>query len=618
MADLAVHYEDLLRLLARTLGTGSVYARGTVAVAAGVVTLTSGSFPSWAASAYINIGGEYYNVATRGSASAITLSDTTVTLAGSRPYVLVQSPETDQSETAYLLDGLLSEALRNFYFNTADGERGPHGWSFLNPVSTFNTAAGDGDYDLPDDFGQRSNEWVCHADGVPYPMSVVAYDHLQGLIAGPVSGIAAPRYVAVTPKSGFDGTTSQRFQAVFAPTPDREYRITYRYPIEPRSLTPDNPYPLGGAVHAETIRAAVQARAELFQDCQAGQYAAIYQQRLAVSVQNDRQAEQVETISYPLTAPVDGTYEWLQQQIGAALGMSPNPIQWKHQEKQAVDSYIQSGLRTFYIPAMAVRPEHRAHKWSFLRPVVQLTFNAPYATGTVAVASGVVTLTTGTWPTWAADGGELEIEDVRYRVRQRLSDSLLAIYNTTASVTAGAEYSLQHAYVQLPPDFSGIDGQLVYRGSTTGNTIKLVDAGLLESAKQGSDFSTGIPRAAAEVVRYPTDSEDRLRTSWELALYPIPDAAYTVWGRYKVLPRTMGPGDFILGGPEHYEVALASCLAAADKSRRDAFVDRLASAIDHDQSEHAPQSVGLNLDRRRDEGPLTIVERHRYGISTRN
>jgi hypothetical protein len=615
---LAVDYESLIRLLARELGNGSVYARGTITVAAGVVTLTGGSWPDWAASAYINVGdNNYYNVSTRNSASSITLEDTSVTLTGARQFMLVQSSETDKVETAYLLDGLIDEGLRSFYFLTQEGDRGPHGWSFLNPVYSFSTETGKDTYDLPENFGQQSDEWVCFSEGTPYPLSLVSYAHLQGLLAGPVGDASTPRYVAVIPKPNFDGTASQQFQAVFAPRPDRAYSIQFRYPITPRSLSPQNPYPLGGPVHAETIRAAVLARAEMFQDCQGGQRAAIYQQRLAASIQHDRQAEKVDSISYPLTAPFDGTYEWLQQEIGAALSMSPNPVLWKHPEKQAVDSYIQQGMRMFYQPSMAIRGEHRSHKWSFLRPVIQLTFNAPYSTGTVAVANGLVTLTTGTWPTWAANGGELEIDGARYRVKARVSNSVVSIDNTTASEAAGTSYTLQHARVILPQDFAGIDGPLVYRGTASGNQIRMVDTGLLEAAKKGSTFSTGTPRAAAEVAVYPAEGE-RLRTSWELALYPLPDAEYTVWGRYKVSPRAMVPGDYILGGPEFYETALAACLAAADGKRIDAFSTRLASAIDYDQSEHAPQTVGINRVNsylRRDS--LSLTDRHRFGISTR-
>jgi len=42
---------------------------------------------------------------------------------------------------------------------------------------------------------------------------------------------------------------------------------------------------------------------------------------------------------------------------------------------------------------------YSAHEWSFFRPVAEVTTTAPYTTGTVAVAAGVVTLTGGTFVT---------------------------------------------------------------------------------------------------------------------------------------------------------------------------------------------------------------------------
>ncbi|MHC4705416.1 MAG: hypothetical protein ACYTFQ_33145 [Planctomycetota bacterium] len=59
-----------------------------------------------------------------------------------------------------------------------------------------------------------------------------------------------------------------------------------------------------------------------------------------------------------------------------------------------IEECIKDGLHDVYT----------AHPWSFFRPVKEITTTAPYSTGTITVASGVVTLTSGTFPSWAAVG----------------------------------------------------------------------------------------------------------------------------------------------------------------------------------------------------------------------
>jgi hypothetical protein len=73
-----------------------------------------------------------------------------------------------------------------------------------------------------------------------------------------------------------------------------------------------------------------------------------------------------------------------------------------------------------------------------------------YSTGTVVVSGGVATLTGGTWPSWAsnAGGATLRIGNRRYKVRTRTSDTVLALYDTSASESSSA-YSLAHCSLTL-------------------------------------------------------------------------------------------------------------------------------------------------------------------------
>lgn len=114
----------------------------------------------------------------------------------------------------------------------------------------------------------------------------------------------------------------------------------------------------------------------------------------------------------------------------------------------------------------AVQLAHKSlmsiRSWRYLRTFLPLQFNAPYSTGTIEYdhtghASGerIVTLTDGTWPTWAGNG-TLVIENVTYWASQRISDSLLQLHESLspqADIDADTAYSLYQDTYTLPSDF---------------------------------------------------------------------------------------------------------------------------------------------------------------------
>ena len=63
--------------------TNDSYSTGTVAISSGVVTLSGGTFPTWAAEGVLGVGEELYQIKSRDSNTQITLYDTTATASGS-------------------------------------------------------------------------------------------------------------------------------------------------------------------------------------------------------------------------------------------------------------------------------------------------------------------------------------------------------------------------------------------------------------------------------------------------------------------------------------------------------------------------------------------------------
>jgi hypothetical protein len=107
----------------------------------------------------------------------------------------------------------------------------------------------------------------------------------------------------------------------------------------------------------------------------------------------------------------------------------------------------------------------KAHRWSFYLGRGRIASNAPYSTGTITydhtggAQERLLTLASGTWPTWATYGNVV-LDSVVYEVAERVSDTLLTLSasnNPGADVAAGTSYTLFRDTYVLPADFLGCD-----------------------------------------------------------------------------------------------------------------------------------------------------------------
>jgi len=106
------------------------------------------------------------------------------------------------------------------------------------------------------------------------------------------------------------------------------------------------------------------------------------------------------------------------------------------------------------------------HPWGTLLRHGRLMLKKPYDTGTIAYdyTGGTyerqLTLTTGTWPSWAVDA-TVRIDDIEYDVATRESDSVLTLDTQLcpdADIAAGTTYSIYKRYYALPTDFDRFYG----------------------------------------------------------------------------------------------------------------------------------------------------------------
>lgn len=105
----------------------------------------------------------------------------------------------------------------------------------------------------------------------------------------------------------------------------------------------------------------------------------------------------------------------------------------------------------------AYREVATAARWSYFYQRGRLDTDAAYSTGTIAYtnSSRVLTLTSGTWPDWAALG-QVMIANVIYDIASRDSNSQLTlseICNPGADVASGTSYTLFRSTYPLPSNF---------------------------------------------------------------------------------------------------------------------------------------------------------------------
>lgn len=139
---------------------------------------------------------------------------------------------------------------------------------------------------------------------------------------------------------------------------------------------------------------------------------------------------------------------------------------WSGGSVQAVQ---QTMIRQAVITAYRSLVQER--DWKYFATDGRVVTNAPYSTGTIAYSQATltVTLTGGTWPSWAANG-RLMINSQVSDVSQMVDSTHLILspkFNPGSDVTAGTTYTLYQNVYDLPADFRSL------RQAITANNFNL-------------------------------------------------------------------------------------------------------------------------------------------------
>jgi hypothetical protein len=125
------------------------------------------------------------------------------------------------------------------------------------------------------------------------------------------------------------------------------------------------------------------------------------------------------------------------------VGSDPSAVETRFAKRAVLDAY---------------RELPNAHRWSYYFATGRLTTVASYSTGTITYTHSTrrVTLASGTWPSWAAQG-HIVIDDIPYEVVERTSDSIIVLSvhsNPGDDVAAGTSYTIARDRYPAPLDWA--------------------------------------------------------------------------------------------------------------------------------------------------------------------
>lgn len=258
-----------------------------------------------------------------------------------------------------------------------------------------------------------------------------------------------------------------------------------------------------------------------------------------------------------------------------------------------IEENIKDGLRDVYT----------AHSWSFFRPVKEITTTAPYSTGTIAVVSGVVTLSGGTFPSWAAVG-VLKVGSDYYDVASRDENTQVTLEDTSVDVDAGTSYELGRPEYDLPTGFEAVVGkELAYEPGQSDfyPPVRERHDDQIRAWRQDDPYHDRPLYFSTRTVEFDATVGSRKR----LALYPTPDAAYVLKVPMQLRATMIDEvNQYPVGGEQLSQVITEACLAAAERNYDEQegghakrFMELLPLAIAADQEMTAPSTLGPDAPR---------------------
>ncbi|MBA7690482.1 hypothetical protein ES703_99010 [subsurface metagenome] len=299
--------------------------------------------------------------------------------------------------------------------------------------------------------------------------------------------------------------------------------------------------------------------------------------------------------------------------IAHMMGIEVAITAWDADQTAIINLILKRGLLQFYFPPPVIEATGRRtvvtqppYEWSFLKPVTTLDLIGSYVTGTIALTKTdkTVTLTTGVWPSWTATNGTLVVNNVAYAIASRTNDTEIELSEAWAEDDeTAASYILRHdGNYDLPDDFGGLEGDMVYPEGANKSNVRIIGEGKIRSLRAGTTSRTD-PQFAA--IRPKVHTTTTVGQRFEIMFFPAPSVAGVLSYKMLVLPSLLVTTTIThpYGGAMHGETILASCLAVVESQEDERrglkwqeFMDRLAASIQIDKRMISADHFGYNRD----------------------
>ena len=465
-------------------------------------------------------------------------------------------------------------------------------WSFLKYEGTLALLAGTFTYSLPVDMVPGSIKSFSYSGAIKQTIEICSPDAILSRKAMENDPSGAPRYAGLRSVNTDIGELVSRQEVIFFPKPDTGYTLKYHYKLLPPLLSDLNPHPAGGESLSEAYLASCRlVAANTKGDPQSIETAYAEFNRTVEAASKADAGASTGKESFANTPPAMGTYAWFQQEIGLAMNFGANPGDWNYTQLQTVNSMIDRAHADFCSGYMFGQKTDSAHRWTFLHPETTVMTSAPYSTGTVTIVAGVVTLSGGTFPTWAASAW-LSVAGVQYSVSTRDSGTQVTLTNTTVSVGAGATFTIYRREYDFPADMHALDSGMVSLNSGSFFALRNVDARTIDETLPYA-WEAGLPQMFACTETAPSTNG----VTHRFILKPIPDGVYELRFRYSIGIPTFSAGMTCAGGALHAQTILCCALANMNATRQKEAQARMAASIAQDRSRQS-ENVGAYRDQR--------------------
>ena len=196
----------------------------------------------------------------------------------------------------------------------------------------------------------------------------------------------------------------------------------------------------------------------------------------------------VSTDGQQLVYPSDNEAGVDNRRLTAEVSYDQELLTFQDAVEHVLDAFdVPRDSRNHRLAIRAVLKAHRMlptfHPWPYYRRPLVINVVAPYSTGTIAfdftggTYERLITLSSGTFPTWAGFG-VIRIADVYYPVQQRIDSTRITLDSRrcpSADLAAGTSYSIFRDRYPLPLDFRRHDR--VFEAGTN-RELFIVDPGL--------------------------------------------------------------------------------------------------------------------------------------------